>query len=55
MMARGARRSRIGSAAISAAMRAMASWRWAAAAGYEPASIQSDSFGIYRVGRLVRA
>ena len=29
--------------------------RWAAAAGYEPASIRSDSFGIYRVGRLVRA
>ena len=28
---------------------------WAAAAGYEPASIRSDSFGIYRVGRLVRA
>ena len=28
---------------------------WAAAAGYEPASICSDSFGIYRVGRLVRA
>ena len=28
--------------------------RWAAAAGYEPASIRSDSFGIYRVGRLVR-
>jgi len=27
---------------------------WAAAAGYEPASIRSDSFGIYRVGRLVR-
>ncbi|HUA72086.1 MAG TPA: class I SAM-dependent methyltransferase family protein [Solirubrobacteraceae bacterium] len=26
---------------------------WAAAAGYEPASIRSDSFGIYRVGRLV--
>jgi hypothetical protein len=29
--------------------------RWAAAAGYEPASIRSDSYGIYRVGRLVRA
>jgi hypothetical protein len=29
--------------------------RWAAAAGYEPASIRSDSHGIYRVGRLVRA
>jgi Putative methyltransferase len=28
---------------------------WAAAAGYEPASIRSDSYGIYRVGRLVRA
>ena len=28
--------------------------RWAAAAGYEPAAIRSDSFGIYRVGRLVR-
>ncbi len=28
--------------------------RWAAAAGYEPASVRSDSFGIYRVGRLVR-
>lgn len=28
---------------------------WAAAAGYEPASIRADSFGIYRVGRLVRA
>lgn len=28
--------------------------RWAAAAGYEPASSRSDSFGIYRVGRLVR-
>jgi hypothetical protein len=27
---------------------------WAAAAGYEPASIRADSFGIYRVGRLVR-
>jgi len=28
--------------------------RWAGAAGYEPASVRSDSFGIYRVGRLVR-
>jgi len=28
---------------------------WAAAAGYEPASIRADSYGIYRVGRLVRA
>jgi hypothetical protein len=28
--------------------------RWAAAAGYQPASIRADSFGIYRVGRLVR-
>ena len=27
---------------------------WAEAAGYEPASIRSDSHGIYRVGRLVR-
>ena len=27
---------------------------WAAAAGYEPAAIRSDSHGIYRVGRLVR-
>ncbi|HUA72839.1 MAG TPA: class I SAM-dependent methyltransferase family protein [Solirubrobacteraceae bacterium] len=27
---------------------------WAAAAGYEPASIRADSFAIYRVGRLVR-
>jgi hypothetical protein len=27
---------------------------WAAAAGYEPASIRADSHGIYRVGRLVR-
>jgi predicted RNA methylase len=27
---------------------------WAAAAGYEPASVRADSFGIYRVGRLVR-
>lgn len=26
---------------------------WAAAAGYEPARIRSDSHGIYRVGRLV--
>jgi len=26
---------------------------WAAAAGYEPTSVRSDSFGIYRVGRLV--
>jgi hypothetical protein len=29
--------------------------KWAAAAGYEPASIHADSYGIYRVGRLVRA
>jgi hypothetical protein len=29
--------------------------RWAQDAGYEPASIRADSFGIYRVGRLVRA
>jgi hypothetical protein len=29
--------------------------RWAAAAGYEPASICADSFGIYRVGRLLRS
>ena len=29
--------------------------RRAAAAAYEPASVRSDSFGIYRVGRLVRA
>jgi hypothetical protein len=28
---------------------------WAAAAGYEPASVRADSYGIYRVGRLVRA
>jgi predicted RNA methylase len=28
--------------------------KWAAAAGYEPAAIRSDSFGIYRVGRLER-
>ena len=28
---------------------------WAAAAGYEPASIRADSNGIYRVGRLRRA
>jgi hypothetical protein len=28
---------------------------WASAAGYEPASIRADSYGIYRVGRLVRA
>ncbi len=28
--------------------------QWAAAAGYEPAAIRSDSFGIYRVGRLRR-
>ncbi len=28
--------------------------RWAAAAGYEPATITADSHGIYRVGRLVR-
>ena len=27
---------------------------WSAAAGYEPASVRADSFGIYRVGRLVR-
>jgi predicted RNA methylase len=27
---------------------------WAAAAGYEPASIRSDRHGIYRVGRLQR-
>ena len=27
---------------------------WAAAAGYAPAAIRSDSHGIYRVGRLVR-
>jgi hypothetical protein len=27
---------------------------WAAAAGYEPASIRADRYGIYRVGRLVR-
>jgi hypothetical protein len=27
---------------------------WAAAAGYAPASIRADSYGIYRVGRLVR-
>jgi SAM-dependent methyltransferase len=27
---------------------------WAAAAGYGPASIASDGFGIYRVGRLAR-
>lgn len=27
---------------------------WAAAAGYKPASIHSDSHGIYRVGRLQR-
>ncbi len=27
---------------------------WAAAAGYEPASVRSDSHGIYRVGRLVK-
>jgi hypothetical protein len=27
---------------------------WAAAAGYEPASLCSDSHGIYRVGRLLR-
>jgi hypothetical protein len=29
--------------------------RWAAAAGYESASVRGDSHGIYRVGRLVRA
>lgn len=28
--------------------------RWADAAGYEPAAVRSDRFGIYRVGRLVR-
>jgi hypothetical protein len=28
---------------------------WAAAAGYQPASITSDTHGIYRVGRLTRA
>lgn len=28
--------------------------QWAAAAGYEPASVHADSRGIYRVGRLVR-
>jgi hypothetical protein len=28
---------------------------WAAGAGYEAASIRSDSYGIYRVGRLVKA
>jgi hypothetical protein len=28
---------------------------WASAAGYQPASIRADSYGIYRVGRLVRA
>jgi hypothetical protein len=28
---------------------------WAAAAGYQPASIASDTHGIYRVGRLTRA
>lgn len=28
---------------------------WAAAAGYAPAEIRSDSYGIYRVGRLARA
>jgi hypothetical protein len=27
---------------------------WAAAAGYEPASIRRDTYGIYRVGRLAR-
>jgi hypothetical protein len=27
---------------------------WAASAGYEPDSIDSDTFGIYRVGRLAR-
>jgi hypothetical protein len=27
---------------------------WAAAAGYEPASVRSDSHGIYGVGRLVK-
>ena len=28
--------------------------RWAAAAGYEPASVRADRHGIYRVGRLQR-
>ena len=28
---------------------------WAATAGYEAAAVRSDSFGIYRVGRLVKA
>jgi predicted RNA methylase len=28
---------------------------WAAAAGYEPASVRSDAHAIYRVGRLVSA
>jgi len=28
---------------------------WGAAAGYQPAAMRSDSFGIYRVGRLARA
>lgn len=28
--------------------------RWAAAAGYEPASVRADRYGIYRVGRLQR-
>lgn len=28
--------------------------RWAAEAGYEPATMRSDSHGIYRVGRLTR-
>ncbi len=27
---------------------------WAAVAGYEPASVRSDTHGIYRVGRLVK-
>ncbi len=27
---------------------------WAASAGYEPASVESDRYGIYRVGRLRR-
>jgi hypothetical protein len=27
---------------------------WAGAAGYEPAAVEADRFGIYRVVRLVR-
>ena len=27
---------------------------WARAAGYEPAAVEADRFGIYRVVRLVR-